>query len=146
VLDLAGAPADFPVHGRSLAAAPEAGRAILYELLALRYYRTSDGGAQPRGWRWWGVREGDHKLLARAPEPAGEGSAALAQLFDVRADPREQNDLAGREPRRRAALERRFAAEQARARQDAARYRRGGEAALTPAEEEQLRALGYLAP
>ena len=139
-------PVSFPVHGRSLRAAAADDRPIIFELLALRYYRKDGGAPFPKGRRWYGARRGDFNLVWSEEDDVASDAARAYQLFDVEADPRELTDLAAREPDRIDALRRSFEAELERARRDAARYRRGGRAQPTAAEVEQLRSLGYLAP
>ncbi len=146
VLDVTDTPVSFPVHGRSLRAAAADDRPIIFELLALRYYRKDAGAPFPEGRRWYGARRGDFKLVWSEEDDVASDAARAYQLFDVEADPRELTDLAAREPDRIDALRRSFEAELERARRDAARYRRGGRAQPTAAEVEQLRSLGYLAP
>lgn len=147
LLELTGTRADIPIHGRSLLADPDDGeRAILYELRALHYRRGPEGEVEAEGRRWYGVREGDWKLVWSGPDDAPPPDAAGAELFDVARDPGELSDLAAAEPRRREALRERFDTELERVRRDAGRYRRGGVAQLAPEEIEQLRELGYLAP
>ena len=145
ILEQVGAEADFPVHGLSLLAPPPAERAILFELRALEYTREARGEVTRQGRRWSALREGDWKLVWSGPDgeaapPPEDGG----ELFDVRRDPGELRSLGSAPDERRSQLLRSFEAEIARARRDAARYRRGGEATLSPAEREQLEALGYL--
>jgi arylsulfatase A-like enzyme len=143
VLDVTGDAASFPVEGRSLREAPaSADRPIYYELLSAWYYRGPDGSTFSRSQRWYGVREGDFKLVWSEPDPEGEGRSY--ELFNVRDDPGERVDLSAGEPERSRALERSFGEGMERARRAAKLYRRGGEATLTEEEKESLRALGYL--
>jgi arylsulfatase A-like enzyme len=145
VLDVTGAAASFPVDGRSLREAPGAvDRSIYYELLGVQYYRGPDGKAFSRSERWYGVRQGDFKLVWSEPGAGGRGSSY--ELFNVRDDPGERVDLSAEEPERNQALERAFGEGMESARQTAKRYRRGGEATLTEEEKASLRALGYLEP
>ena len=90
------------------------------------------------------MREGDFKLVWSGDDGAGVVAGPGAELFQVREDPGERRDLSSAEPERLAALEQRFRSDLERAQRDAARYRSGGEAQLTPEELEQLRELGYL--
>ncbi|MDJ0850135.1 MAG: sulfatase [Myxococcota bacterium] len=140
ILSLAGVEVEFPLHGRSLLD-PPSDRAIFYELLELHYFEDDEGRRSTRSRRWNAVREGDWKLVWSEGAP---GSNDSAELFDVHADPRETLDLADGAKGRRAALERRFVDGMERARRDAEGYERGGPADLTPAEIEELEALGYL--
>ena len=94
-----------------------------------------------------GARRGDYKLVWNRRQdgnaPAG-GSAPTYHLFNVREDPEERENLAARDRGRRVELENVFRDGVSRARRDAASYRRGGVAPLTPEEIERLRELGYL--
>jgi arylsulfatase A-like enzyme len=146
VLDVTGTAASFPIDGRSLRKAPpgSADRSIYYELLSAWYYRGPDGSTFPRSQRWYGVREGDFKLVW-SESRAGGGDRSY-ELFNVREDPGERVDLSAEKPERQRALERSFAEGMERARREAKRYRRGGKATLTDEEKESLRALGYLGP
>ncbi len=145
VLDVTGAAASFPVDGRSLREAPgSVDRSIYYELLGVQYYRGPDGSTFPRSKRWYGVRQGDFKLVWSEPGAGGEGRSY--ELFNVRDDPGERVDLSARKPERKRALERSFGEGMERARRTAKRYRRGGKATWTEEEKASLRALGYLEP
>jgi arylsulfatase A-like enzyme len=148
ILELAGLEATFPHHGRSLLQ-PDPGRdrPIFYELLSVRYYRRPDGTPESRVESWMGARRGDYKLVwsrRRSGPPPAQLSPPSYQLFNVKQDPAERNDLAAEEAERRAELEEVFRDGIGRARRDASRYRRGGTAQLAPEELEQLRELGYL--
>lgn len=165
-LELAGAPATGPLDGRSLLGKdPGAGRSIFYELLSV--WRVADGqasgaksglpsflsglatfwnfvtsgGSPPavatRTRSWEGVRRGDHKLVVSA-------DLGRRELYDVRRDPAEKTDVAAAHPDLVRELEAEIAAWKAGARRTASQFRKGGEAALTPAETEHLRSLGYL--
>ena len=133
------------LDGRSLREAPgSADRPIYFELLSIWYYRDSNGGAFSRSQRWYGVRQGDFKLVWNEPGAGHEGRSY--ELFNVRDDPAERVDLSATKPERNRALERSFEEGMERARRAAKRYRRGGKATLTEEETASLRALGYLDP
>jgi arylsulfatase A-like enzyme len=145
VLDVTGTTASFPVDGASLQAPPgPSGRSIYHELLSVWYYRGPDGNTFPRGRRWYGVRQDDHKLVWS--ESASGGEDGSYELFDVREDPGERTDLSAQRPERKRALKRTFADGMERARETAKLYRRGGHASLTEEEKASLRELGYLGP
>jgi len=146
LLELSGAAARFPLHGRSLLGAPDPERSLLYELRALQYYRTPDGGVGSAGERWYAVRKGDWRLVWHGSEGDDPFSTSASELFHVARDPTERKDLAAQEPERLEALRQRFQLEFERAGQEAALYPRGGPAQLTPEETQQLRELGYLGP
>ena len=128
--ELAGLDLPRRVEGESLVPLlagddPPPGRAAFAEL-----YVTSKHPSA--GSSWASIEEGPWKLILRLDTGRG-------WLYDVKRDPEEQFDLSGRLPNRAAAMGRRlrrFLAE------------RGGPRTparpLTPREEEQLRALGYL--
>jgi arylsulfatase A-like enzyme len=144
VLEAAGVKVSFPVHGRSLRA-PDPGpdRAVLYELEAMRFYRTPSGDVEKRLSRWRALRRGPLKLL-EWEEPGEE--TAQRRLFRVTDDPGERSDLAASDPGRAAELSAALAAELARAHADASLYHRGGEAKLSPEDVDRLRELGYFEP
>jgi len=140
VLEAAGAPPGFPVHGRSLRAPdPDPARAILFELEATRFERLPTGEVAQRASRWRALRRGPLKLA----ESLDAGGVPTRRLFRVDGDPGEGADLAAREPERAAELSAALEAELARAREDAALYHRGGEARLSSDDLERLRELGY---
>jgi arylsulfatase A-like enzyme len=140
VLEAAGGPASFPVHGRSLRAAdPDPARAILYELEATRFRRLPSGEVAKQASSWRALRRGPLKLV----ESSGPGGTPGRQLFRVDADPGERVDLAAREPERAAELSAALESELAHAREDAALYHRGGEARLSGDDLDRLRELGY---
>jgi hypothetical protein len=127
LLAAAGAPAFDGADGRPLqplfGGAAEDGERLAYvETLATHY---------DYGWSaLQGVRSGRYKYI-RAPRP---------ELYDLRADPNERTDLAAQQPDVARELDAKLAAE-------LARSPRGSESvALRPAEREQLRSLGYVAP
>jgi arylsulfatase A-like enzyme len=134
VLELAGAPAADPVHGRSLLAEPDPERAVFFELLSSWYVKrfgqtVADLEDQA------GVRTADWKLLVTGDE---------VTLFDLTKDPTERTDVANRRPDEVHALSERLAHQLGVAREDAARFEPGGEAELDERATEQLCALGYL--
>ncbi len=142
VLDVVGLEPDFPVQGRSLRAAPEAGRAIFFDLLATRYTRQAGGPVSRRARRWRAVQDAEHKLIRRGRDDAVERE----ELYATRSDPGERDDLAGRLPERQSSLQVLLGAHLDESARIASRYRRGGEVELGPEERERLRALGYLGP
>jgi len=134
ILEVCGAPPIEPMHGRSLLdAPPSAPRSIYFELLSIWY----QGGQEAQHERWYGIREGDDKLVWRS-------DGAPAELYDVRRDPGERQDARAERPRRAAELRERFESAMQGARRDAARYRRGGPATLSEEDLQRLRELGYL--
>jgi arylsulfatase A-like enzyme len=143
VLDVVGATPAFPVHGRSLVEpAPDPARDLLFELDTSRYTAASEGSISSETSHWRALRRGELKLVERELAPG----RVERRLYRVAQDPGEREDLAAREPEQVALLARELEAAIARARADAARYRRGGPARLTDAEREQLEALGYFEP
>jgi arylsulfatase A-like enzyme len=141
VLAVAGVSASFPVQGRSLLG-PARARPVFFELLSVWYHQSPGGDRFASRSRRYGVRKGRHKLLWHDAE---DGSASGQEtLFDVNVDPGEREDIAPREPARGRELRGVFDAGMQEARRIARRYRRGGEAQLSPEEIERLRALGYL--
>jgi arylsulfatase A-like enzyme len=145
VLDVTRTEVSFPLHGRSLRAIPApAQRPIYFELLSTWYLRGEDGRPFARRRRWYGVREGDYKLVWSESDEASEQQDRSYELFNVRDDPVEQVDLSARDPAKSEALARALEEGMGRSRQAARRYRRGGKASLSEEERERLRALGYL--
>ena len=137
VLQVAGleAPANA-FQGHSLLAAAPSGRSLLFELLAVQYYRDGAGQSFSREVRHGGVQQGTAKLLW---SDAGAGPG----LFDLARDP---GELAPRvdAPEEQARLRSAFERESARSQAIAAEHDRCGEAQLGPEEIEVLCALGYL--
>ncbi len=139
-LELAGAPPP-QLPGRSLLSKdPDENRAIYYELTSVWYTFESKAPMVPASKRtrtWNGIRRGAHKLVT-SPE------LARTELYDVRSDPAEKSDIsAAHTPLVQqlvADLDQWKQAEQ----QVAATFQRGGAAALSEAETERLRALGYI--
>jgi len=126
LLDLAGVAADaLPgASGRSLLQAldaPDPARAIYTEsLLPFHSYRWHP--LQALTWNGWKLIEGGG-----------------AELFDLRADPKEQHDLAAQEPERVARMAERMKALLA----EGGSLGWEGDLALSPADRETLEKLGY---
>lgn len=85
------------------------------------------------------VRVGSHKLILNDDDERQWRGGARVELFDLGADPGESSNLAGRRRATARYLESLLRAQDARARPGAERER-----ALSPAELEGLRALGYV--
>jgi arylsulfatase A-like enzyme len=142
ILQLAGATAPKPVHGRSLLApAPDDTPAVYQELLALDYVLGPDGQPRIDRTRWGAIRSGGHKLVWRED---GAGDVRYVELFDVGQDPAERHNVASEQEERARALNRRYDAWAASARRDGAAYTAGGSADLSAEEVRLLRALGYV--
>ncbi len=141
-LDVAGLPAPAGISGRSLLAAEPAGaprpvfsharpeRERVPELPAELAERLVEKGLIDA------VRVPPHKLVAW---PTSDGGRAL-QLFDLESDPGETRDVAAEQPRRVQALG--ALLEQWRASTRVAQA--AAAPALSPEDEEALRALGYI--
>jgi arylsulfatase A-like enzyme len=139
ILDVTGARSSVPHQGRSLRL-PEAeqDRAIFFELLAVWYLqKPTEKESQKSEENWFAVRQGDYKLIAVPDEGRFE-------LYNVREDPGERTDLAGREPLRARKLRAALAEWHGRSKAVATNFREGGNAELSPENLERLRALGYL--
>ncbi|MCA9511778.1 MAG: sulfatase [Myxococcales bacterium] len=145
VLDVAGVPRalrpDVPLDGRSLLAPPDPARAIFLELLST-WYLQRGSRVDVDVERFWAAMRGDEKLVVHEPRLG----RPRRELYDVAADPRETRDLAS-DPSHAAgvaALGRALDAQQAAAREVAARFAAGSDAQLDPEDEQRLRELGYL--
>lgn len=144
ILDLTHTPADpFPHQGRSLLeVSPSPERAIFYELLSLWYYRSTAGPGQTpklhtKKEQWFAIRQGDDKLIqATGPDQT--------ELYNVRKDPKEQEDVSAQNPARTQELANRLEQWKEQMRAVAATYRAGGKAKLDKKQLERLRSLGYL--
>jgi arylsulfatase A-like enzyme len=135
VLAHCGVPAPPGVQGRSLLGRRPAG-----PVFVSRFVFPEDRGHGPEQ-----VAMVEHPFKLIVTE-AGAARPARAELFDLGPDPREENDLASRDPERVRAMSRALEAFlRGQAEAHAARARKGGGAAAIPPPEmlEQLRALGY---
>jgi arylsulfatase A-like enzyme len=139
VLEVVGRAVPAPMHGRSLLVETDPERPLFFELLSSWYVKRA-GRVISEASVFEAVRRGDHKLVAVKPHAAAE----RMELYDLRADPREQRDLSASEPALLAELASLLQAQRGRTRDDAARFQSGGEAELSESEAERLRALGYL--
>ncbi|MCA9758055.1 MAG: sulfatase [Candidatus Eisenbacteria bacterium] len=138
VLDVTGTESPDPLPGRSLLAPPRtAEEPIFYELDSVHYAVGDPTLSQRTSEKWYGIREGGHKLIA-VP------SARRVELYDVVADPGETENLAQRE----ASTARSLMVHMTDGFQVMANlgqlYVAGGEAELSPEAKEQLRSLGYI--
>ncbi|MEZ4651783.1 MAG: sulfatase [Candidatus Eisenbacteria bacterium] len=138
VLEVTGTESRDPLPGRSLLAPPRtAEEPIFYELDSVHYAVGDPTLSQRTSEKWYGIREGDHKLIV-VP------SAKRVGLYDVVADPGERQDLAPRD----AATARRLMVHMTDGFQVMTNlgqlYVAGGEAQLSPEAKEQLRSLGYI--
>ena len=144
ILDLTHTPAGpLPHQGQSLleaSASPE--RAIFYELLSIWYYRSTAGPdgtpkVHTKTEQWFAIRQGNDKLIqVNRPE--------RTELYNVRKDPREQEDVSGQHSARAQELANRLKQWQELMRAVAASYRAGGKAELDEKQLERLRSLGYV--
>lgn len=92
----AGRPAREPMHGISLVPVL-LGQAEKTPPRDLFWVRLEGGRGQPDGWWLWAARRGDWKIIRRPDQPD--------QLFNLRQDPYEENDLANTEPERLRAMQ-----------------------------------------
>ncbi|MCK4413404.1 MAG: sulfatase [Candidatus Eisenbacteria sp.] len=139
ILDLAGAESPGPHQGRSLLeSVPAEGHAIYHELLTARYFPKEGGGWEQRYVRnWYGVREGEYKLVTVAEERRTE-------LYNVADDPRERANIIARDdvPKNRLMGQIQLWNQDCQA--IAKAYGSGGDAQLDEDALENLRSLGYI--
>ncbi len=135
--------APFPHQGRSLLeASPSPERAIFYELLSLWYRRRPAGlGGAPkvhtRTEQWFAIRQGNDKLI-KVIRPD------RTELYNVRKDPQEQEDVSGQNSARTQELANKLKQWQELMRAVAVTYGAGGKAELDEKQLERLRSLGYV--
>jgi arylsulfatase A-like enzyme len=135
VLELAGAHASRPLHGRSLLEpAPPLDRDIYFELMSVWYHATTGGETREP---WYAVREGDLKLVT-VPRRGEQW------LFDVGDDPGERHSLLPERADLAAALQQKLDAWRQEMELVGRYLEPGGPAELDPEELERLRALGYV--
>ena len=138
VLEVTGTESPGPLPGRSLLAPPRTAEdPIFYELDSVHYAVDDPTLSQRTSEKWYGIREGDHKLIV-VP------SAKRVELYDLVADPGEKVNLAQRD----ASVARSLMVHMTDGFQVMANlgqlYVAGGEAELSPEAKEQLRSLGYI--
>lgn len=126
-------------HGHSLLAAPQADRAIYFDLKYVWFDPDPESKRPVTRRDWQGVRRGNYKLL-------NVTSAEGPYLFDVASDPREQRNLArlGAHAAQRERLMRDLRDWRRAMKAESNDRQRGGAAELDDAERARLRALGYL--
>jgi arylsulfatase A-like enzyme len=138
ILDLTGSPPPSEGQGYSLLDEPPPDRVIFFDLYEV-WFTWSTGEQTSETRQWYGVRQGDYKLVT---VPDGD----LCELYYVAADRGEKRDLAPEASRREqveelAALINEYRSASA---SIAGRYPRGEQASLSAEEIERLRSLGYV--
>jgi len=126
------------LHGVSLCEPnPAANRPIYFELLSRWYFPKPGGGTDVQEQSFVAIRRGDHKLIKSS---ANE----FVELYDVRADPREQVDLFGERTARAKRLFTTLTSWRADMQAIAEYHTEGGDAQISGEALERLRALGYV--
>jgi arylsulfatase A-like enzyme len=138
LLDLAGLRSDRPWHGRSLLDPIDSPQpATFFELETSLYVeRPGEKELERRSEEWFAIREGNFVLQALKPKDRWE-------LYDVAADPGERRPLDTGHPAFQP-LRLELDAHLAETNQLSSRWRRSEPAKLSPADEDRLRALGYV--
>ena len=139
ILDLAGISVDVPLQGRSLLdSSPDPDRSIFCELTST-WFRRAEPGVPPgkRIENWLAIRKGDHKFIVRPERNRNE-------LYDVRKDPTEQNNLYRRDHLIAQSLATTLNQWQDSMKLLAELYGTGANAELSPEQRDRLRSLGYL--
>ncbi|MCB9466418.1 MAG: hypothetical protein H6682_22175 [Candidatus Eisenbacteria bacterium] len=137
VLEVTGTESPGPLPGGPSLRLPYCRGSDLHELDSVHYAVDDPTLSQRTSEKWYGIREGDHKLIV-VP------SAKRVELYDLVADPGEKVNLAQRD----ASVARSLMVHMTDGFQVMANlgqlYVAGGEAELSPEAKEQLRSLGYI--
>jgi arylsulfatase A-like enzyme len=148
LLEVAGCKSQAPLNGRSLLAPVDAERPTFLELETMWSHRrksTDEKWLERKAWT--AVRAGRHKLVHIVPleDREGEDMSPHWELYDTVADPSEASPLdAGAHAELFGELQGQLAEWREAMAILSRAWERGGDARLTPEEEQRLRGLGYL--
>jgi len=130
VLEVAEITTSILHQGYSLLTAPKPDRPIFYELLLIWYDRRTVE-------EWFAIRQGDYKLISVSGKKRIE-------LYNIKEDPQEMNDLFGREKTRERTLMKILEQWHKNAKALAENFHTAGGAELNDEAIERLRSLGYI--